>query len=532
MELNEQQNTTNQEQSLVTTTAPVPPTAVPSTATVSPTTEAPPPAEPTAPPETEPLTIEPLTMEAPATDSPAVESPAADSPITEPPLAVPAPIGALSQVRFRDFKLPEALLKAFDDLGFEYCTPIQAQSIPITLAGHDITGKAQTGTGKTAAFLTAIIADLLNNPLDEERYVGEPRALIIAPTRELVMQIAKDAKLLIKHTNLRIQTLVGGMDYTKQLQELERGIVDIVVATPGRLIDFVGNKAIWLGMVELLVIDEADRMLDMGFIPQVRQIIAQTPRKECRQTMLFSATFTDDILTLAERWAFDPVKVEVASQRQTTDNVKQLVYLVTTDQKYPLLYNLIQSDEGERVIVFTNRRDQARKLADNLHRNGIKVGLLSGEVSQPKRVRTLEEFRTAEILVLVATDVAGRGLHIDDISHVVNFALPEEPEDYVHRIGRTGRAGATGTSISFACEDDSFLLPGIEAKIGMPLPCEHPTEDMLKTPPPFSLPSKFKAEDMDGGGGRKSSGGGQGRGGQSRGGSSGGSRDRGGRPRR
>jgi len=449
-----------------------------------------------------------------------------DSPITpisqELPTPARNPPNAMSSVRFRDFKLPEALLKAFDDLGFEYCTPIQAQSIPITLLGHDVTGKAQTGTGKTAAFLTTIINDLVNNPLDEERYIGEPRSLIIAPTRELVMQIAKDAKLLLKYTDLTIVTLVGGMDYQKQLQDLERGVVDIVVATPGRLIDFMGNKAVWLGLVEILVIDEADRMLDMGFIPQVRQIIAQTPRKECRQTMLFSATFTSDILTLADRWALDPVKVEVASPRQTTDNVKQVVYLVTTDQKYPLLYNLIESDEGERVIVFTNRRDQARKLADNLHRNGISVGLLSGEVSQPKRVRTLEEFRTAEIQVLVATDVAGRGLHIEDISHVVNFTLPEEPEDYVHRIGRTGRAGALGTSISFACEDDSFLLPGIEAKIGMKLPCEHPTPEMLTTPPPFTLPSKFKAEVGDSRDGRR---------GGSSGGRGGGSRDRG-RPRR
>ena len=449
-----------------------------------------------------------------------------DSPIIqiteEQPAPVSLPPNAMSNVRFRDFKLPEPLLKAFDDLGFEYCTPIQAQSIPITLQGHDVTGKAQTGTGKTAAFLTAIINDLLNNPLEEERYIGEPRALIIAPTRELVMQITKDARLLLKYTDLKIITLVGGMDYQKQLQDLERGVVDIVVATPGRLIDFMGNKAVWLGLVEMLVIDEADRMLDMGFIPQVRQIIAQTPRKECRQTMLFSATFTSDILTLAERWALDPIKVEVASPRQTTDNVKQVVYLVTTDQKYPLLYNLIESDEGERVIVFTNRRDQARKLADNLHRNGISVGLLSGEVSQPKRVRTLEEFRTAEIQVLVATDVAGRGLHIEDISHVVNFTLPEEPEDYVHRIGRTGRAGALGTSISFACEDDSFLLPGIEAKIGMKLPCEHPTPEMLVTPPPYTLPTKFKAEPVEGGR-RGGSGGGSG--------GRGGSRDRG-RPRR
>jgi ATP-dependent RNA helicase RhlB len=227
--------------------------------------------------------------------------------------------------------------------------------------------------------------------------------------------------------------------------------------------------------------------------------------------MLFSATFTDDILSLAERWALDPIRVEVAAERVTTDNVKQVVYLVTTNQKYPLLYNLIQSEEGERVIVFTNRRDQARRLADNLHRNGIKVGLLSGEVAQPKRVKTLEEFRNADIQVLVATDVAGRGLHIDDISHVVNFTLPEEADDYVHRIGRTGRAGALGTSISFACEDDSFLVPGIEAKIGMKLPCEYPTPEMLVEPPPFSQPSRFKAEAPDG---RKGGGGGRSHGGR------------------
>jgi ATP-dependent RNA helicase RhlB len=418
--------------------------------------------------------------------------------------------------RFHDFDLPASLLQAIDELGFEYCTPIQAQSLRITLKGHDITGKAQTGTGKTAAFLTTIISDLLKNPLVEERFVGEPRSLIIAPTRELVMQIAKDAKSLCKYTGLRIITLVGGIDYEKQKRELDQGVVDIVVATPGRLIDFVSQRAIWLGMVEILVLDEADRMLDMGFIPQVRQIIAQTPHKECRQTLLFSATFTDDILTLADRWALDPIRVEVASQRATTDNVNQLVFLVTTEQKYPLLYNLIQSDEGERVIVFTNRRDQARRLADKLHRNGISVGLLSGEVSQPKRVKTLEEFRNADIQVLVATDVAGRGLHIEDISHVVNFSLPQEADDYVHRIGRTGRASALGTSISFACEDDSFLLPAIEEKVGMKLDCKYPSAEMLVEPPPFSRESKFKEEpqsrDSDGrrssqGGGNKSSGG-------------------------
>ena len=399
-----------------------------------------------------------------------------------------------TQVRFTEFDLPTSLLKAYEDLGFEFCTPIQSQSLKVTMEGHDVTGKAQTGTGKTAAFLTTIINDQLKNPISEARYVAEPRALIIAPTRELVMQIAKDSLLLTKYTDLKVITLVGGIDYQKQIDLLEQNVVDIVVATPGRLIDFVGSKKVDLSFVETLVIDEADRMLDMGFIPQVRQIIAACPKREYRQTMLFSATFTDDIRTLADRWALDPIRIEVQSEYQTTENVDQKVYLVTTEEKYKLLYNLIQRDSSKRVIVFTNRRDQARRLADNLHRNGIETGLLTGEIAQQKRVRTLEEFRNAKIQVLVATDVAGRGLHIDDISHVVNFALPLEAEDYVHRIGRTGRAGAEGTSISFACEDDSFLLPDIEEKIGMKLDCEHPEDSLLLDPPAFSRASKFKAD--------------------------------------
>jgi ATP-dependent RNA helicase RhlB len=399
-----------------------------------------------------------------------------------------------TQPRFTEFDLPPSLLKAFDELGFEFCTPIQALSLKVTMDGHDVTGRAQTGTGKTAAFLTTIINDQIKNPINEDRFVAEPRALIIAPTRELVMQIAKDALSLTKFTDLHVQTLVGGIDYQKQQDQLEQKIVDIVVATPGRLIDFVGSRKIDLSYVETLVIDEADRMLDMGFIPQVRQIISACPKKEFRQTMLYSATFTEDIMELADRWALDPVRIEVASEQMTTENVDQKVYLVTTEEKYKLLYNLILKDGSERVIVFTNRRDQARRLADSLHRNGIEAGLLTGEIAQQKRVRTLEDFRTATIQVLVATDVAGRGLHIEDISHVVNFTLPLEAEDYVHRIGRTGRAGAEGTSVSFACEDDSFLLPDIEEKIGKKLDCEHPDESLLSDPPAFSRPSKFKAD--------------------------------------
>ena len=399
-------------------------------------------------------------------------------------------------VSFASLDLPDSILRAITDLGFKACTPIQARSLPVTLDGLDVIGKAQTGTGKTAAFLISIFSDLLKNPLPEdERFLGEPRALVIAPTRELVMQIAADAEDLGKYTGLTTTTLVGGIDYEKQLRVLDHQVVDIVVATPGRLLDFMQSRKLNLGMVEMLVIDEADRMLDMGFIPQVKQIVNATPGKDRRQTMLFSATFTDDILNLAARWTHDPVKIEVAPEKVATDTVDQRVYLVTTDQKINLLYNLIQSDAGEKIIVFSNRRDQVRNLADKLYRLGLDVGMLSGEVAQPKRVKTLEKFKTGATQVLVATDVAGRGLHIDDITHVVNYTLPQEAEDYVHRIGRTGRAGSLGTSVSFACEDDSFMLPEIEEKLGMKLNCEHPPEELLKPVPDYVRPSKLKPAD-------------------------------------
>ncbi len=397
------------------------------------------------------------------------------------------------QISFDSFDLQQPLRDAISKLGFKYCTPIQAQSLVHTLAGHDVTGKAQTGTGKTAAFLITIINDLLCNPIQEERFLGEPRALIIAPTRELAIQIASDAQLLTAFCDLHTVTLVGGEDYQKQTKALDKKPVDIVVATPGRLLDFVQNDNLYLGLVELLVLDEADRMLDMGFIPQVRAVVARTPKKECRQTLLFSATFTPEIIELGSRWAMDPIMVEIEPEQVAAEAVDQKVFLVTTADKYNLLYNLISEPGAERVMVFSNRRDQVRKLADNLYRNNVNCGLLSGEIAQNKRVKTLEDFKSGKLKVLVATDVAGRGLHIDDVTHVINYSLPEEADDYVHRIGRTGRAGAIGTSISFACEEDSFMLPAIEAKLGMKLDCLHPMEHLLAKAPPFERPSRFKA---------------------------------------
>jgi len=391
---------------------------------------------------------------------------------------------AEGKLRFNDFQLPIPVLHAIADLGFQYCTPIQQRVLKFTLAGHDAIGRAQTGTGKTAAFLLTILADILRNPPDEERFTGEPRALILAPTRELAMQIAKDAQMLAKYTDLKVVTVLGGMDYDKQRRQLTEDFVDIVVATPGRLIDFAGKQDVYLDRVELLVIDEADRMLDMGFIPDVKRIVRMTPPKLNRQTLLFSATFTRDVINLSEQWTHNAVRVEIEPESVTTDTVEQIVYITTAEDKYNLLYNLITQNNLERVMVFANRRDQTRKLADMLRDHRISCALLSGDVPQDKRIKTLENFREGKIKVLVATDVAGRGIHIDGVSHVVNFTLPEQTDDYVHRIGRTGRAGASGTSVSFACEDDAFMIPKIEEAIGRKLPSKYPEEELLLPIPP------------------------------------------------
>jgi ATP-dependent RNA helicase RhlB len=383
------------------------------------------------------------------------------------------------KTRFHDLGLQLELMHAIADEGFHYCSPIQAETLPYTLDGYDAIGKAQTGTGKTAAFLITLISDLLENPFKEERYLGEPRALVIAPTRELVQQIAEDAQKLTKYTDLNVVLLIGGVDYERQLKKVEGNVVDIVVATPGRLLDFSRRGHLQLNMVEALVLDEADRMLDMGFIPQVKQIVARTPGKNNRQTLLFSATFSQDVLSLAHQWTNDPITVEIEPDRVATDSVDQKVYMVSANEKFPLLKNLLRQDEVASAIVFANRRDTTRRVYEKLKRAGVSCGMLSGEVAQNLRTRTLEDFKRGKINVLVATDVAGRGIHVDNISHVINYDLPEESEDYVHRIGRTGRAGSTGTSITFAGEMDAFMLPELEKLLGQKLVCEHPPAGLL-----------------------------------------------------
>ena len=383
------------------------------------------------------------------------------------------------KTRFHDINLPEELMHAICDLGFQYCTPVQAEVFTKARQGENISGRAQTGTGKTAAFLITIMADFLRNPVQGERKNGTPRALVIAPTRELVIQIAKDAVGLGKYTGIRCEAVYGGMDYDKQRRQLNAGFVDIIAATPGRLLDYASKRVIDLSRVEMMVIDEADRMLDMGFIPDVRRIIGQTPRKEQRRTMLFSATLTDDVKQLASQWMSDPVEVEIEPDQVATETVEQIVYSVTSRDKFPLLMNLLKDPSFRRVLIFGNRRDRTKRLTDRLKRERISCDLLSGAVEQRRRLNILEDFRSGRTRVLVATDVAGRGIHIDDVTHVINYEFPYEPEDYVHRIGRTGRVGTEGTAISFACEDESFIIPDIEAYIGRELPCRVPDESLL-----------------------------------------------------
>jgi ATP-dependent RNA helicase RhlB len=425
--------------------------------------------------------------------------------------------------RFHDFELTDGIMQAIQEQGFEYCTPIQTASLPDALAGRDVFGKAQTGTGKTAAFLIALFTRLANSPLEGKRRKGTPRALAIAPTRELVMQIEQDALALGKHSKLRVLAVYGGMDYEKQERALTSGHVDLLVATPGRLLDFNRRRVVNLREVKHLIIDEADRMLDMGFIPDVSSIIRSTAPKSERQTMLFSATLSPQVRRLASQWTRDPVHVEVEAESVAVDTIEQITYIVTDKEKFTVLVNLIEKRGLERVLIFCNRRDGTRRLTDRLRSYDIMAEQISGDVRQIKRVKVLEGFKSGEIGFLVATDVAARGIHVDCISHVVNYDLPENPEDYVHRIGRTGRAGEQGTSISFASDSDAFYLEPIEEYIKRKLPCTFPEDDGLldKLPPP-PYPERARSKRPQGSGGRGGGGRGAGHGGRGGGGNRGG----------
>lgn len=391
------------------------------------------------------------------------------------------------KTRFHDLDVSTEILHAVYDLKFEYCTPVQAEVLPKSLSGNDITAQAQTGTGKTAAFLVTIFNHVLKYPIKTKRKPGTPRALILAPTRELVLQIEKDARGLGKYINLSILSLLGGMDYRKQENILRKEFCDLLICTPGRLIDFMQKNLVDLRQVEILVIDEADRMLDMGFIPDVKKIVQKTPPKEKRQTMFFSATLTGDVKRLAESWTRDASQIIIKPENVAVQSVEQITYITTIEEKPTLLYNLILQKNLERVMVFVNRKIDAKRLKEKFEAYGVSCALLSGDVEQSQRIKRLEKFREGKVRVLVATDVASRGIHVESVSHVINFNLPQDAEEYVHRIGRTGRAGASGISISFADEDDSHEISKLEEFLGKKIELKYPEDELL-----VPIPEKYR----------------------------------------
>ena len=417
-------------------------------------------------------------------------------------------------------------MQGINEAGFTRCTPIQAQTLPHALNGRDIAGQAQTGTGKTAAFLVALFQNLLARPVAPTRGATSIRALVIAPTRELAVQIYNDAIVLGRHTGLRIAVVFGGVDYDKQRRDLEGG-VDVLIGTPGRLIDYFKQHVFELREAQAIVLDEADRMFDLGFIADIRYILRRLPPPDRRQSMLFSATLSQRVLELAYEHMNDPELVRIEPEKITADRVRQVMYYPAMEEKIPLLVGLLRKMEPFRTMVFVNTKRMAERLEDVLRANDINAQALSGDVPQKKRLRFLQDFHEGKLAVLIATDVASRGLHIPDVTHVFNFDLPQDSADYVHRIGRTARAGAEGDAISFACEEYAVALPDIEKYIGRKVPYEPITPEML---PEINWPPRRSFAERGGprGGGSRSGGGRPGGGGRSGGGRpSGGDRGRG-----
>jgi ATP-dependent RNA helicase RhlB len=372
-------------------------------------------------------------------------------------------------VTFASLGLRAELMRGIQAAGFVSCTPIQAQALPLALAGRDVAGQAQTGTGKTAAFLVALYQALLTRPAAASRSATGIRALIVAPTRELAVQIQHDALILGAHTGLRQAVVFGGIDYEKQRAQLREGC-DVLIGTPGRLIDYFKQHVFDLRSVQVLVLDEADRMFDLGFIADIRYILRRLPPPERRQSMLFSATLSHRVLELAYEHMNNPELVRIEPDKVTVDQVRQLMYYPAMEEKVPLLIGLLRQSEAHRTMVFVNTRRGAERLETVLRANGFHAQALSGDVPQAKRLRFLRDFHDGKLAVLIATDVASRGLHIPDVSHVFNFDLPQDAADYVHRIGRTARAGAEGDAISFACEEYAVSLPEIESYVGHKIP--------------------------------------------------------------
>src|SRR5450755_789537 len=386
----------------------------------------------------------------------------------------------LSSMTFGSLPLTAAVAQGIVDAGFTYCTPIQAQTLPLALQGRDVAGQAQTGTGKTAAFLLAVYQSLLTRPPPPGRQKTSIRALIVAPTRELAVQIHHDALTLGAHTGLKQQVVFGGVDYEKQRQELTDGC-DVLIATPGRLIDYFKQHVFDLRHAQVLVLDEADRMFDLGFIADIRYIMRRLPPPDRRQSMLFSATLSQRVLELAYEHMNEPELIRIEPDKMTVDLVRQMMYYPSMEEKTPLLIGLLHQSEAVRTMVFVNTKRTAERLESSLKANGFSAQALTGDVPQNKRLRFLRDFHDGKLAVLIATDVASRGLHIPDVSHVFNYDLPQDPADYVHRIGRTARAGAEGDAISFACEEFAVSLPDIEAYIGHKIPSAAISPELMAT---------------------------------------------------
>ena len=381
----------------------------------------------------------------------------------------------LTETRFCNLELSDSILLGLNDAAFNHCTPIQDKALPLLLRSKDIAGQAQTGTGKTATFLLATFQHLLN---DESEAIKNPRALILAPTRELAIQIHKDALSLSKHLNLKFALIYGGTDYQKQLDTLKSNI-DIIIGTPGRIIDFYKQNAFTLDHIQVTVMDEADRMFDLGFIKDIRYLLHRMPAPEQRLNMLFSATLSYKVTELAYEHMNNPILIRIESEEVTSKAIQQSAYCPANEQKIPLLIGLLNHHQPQRSIIFVNTKRCAELLDDTLNANGYKTAALSGDVPQDKRQRLLADFQDNKITLLIATDVAARGLHIADVSHVINYDLPQDVEDYVHRIGRTARFGASGIAISFICEHYAYSMPDIETYIGQKIPVIVITANLL-----------------------------------------------------
>lgn len=383
---------------------------------------------------------------------------------------------------FESLPLPESVLQGIAATGFTACTPIQEKVLPLSLAGKDVAGQAQTGTGKTAAFLITIFARLLQHAVKPAPEPA-PRAFIVAPTRELVVQILHDAQQLGRFTGLTMQAVFGGIDYKKQRDLLRQGC-DIVIGTPGRLIDYLKQHVYSLRRVEVLVIDEADRLFDMGFIADLRFLLRRLPPYDRRQSLLFSATLSWAVMELAYEHMNDPAKVSVSPDQVTAENVTHVIYHVGRHEKLPLLLGLFHRERPDRTMVFVNTKRAGEWLAHRLTDNGYPARAITGDLDQRLRMKLVQEFKNGDLPIMVATDVASRGLHIEDVTHVINYDLPQDAENYVHRVGRTARAGASGTAISLACEEFVESLHAIENLTGFKIPVAEVHDDLLVRPAP------------------------------------------------